>query len=251
MTFSGIHAETGKGTTNSYHYIITEEFSHDTGAFTQGLVMYDGFLYEGTGIRGKSAIRKIRLETGEVLQNRALPDQYFGEGITILHDKLIQLTWRAGTGLVYDRDSLTLIRLFQYTGEGWGLTHDGKHLIMSNGSEKLSFLNPDTFHKEREIIVTDNGRLITRLNELEYVGGMIYANVWRTDTIALIDPQTGNVTGWIHLEGLSRRAGGDRAVKTLNGIAYNSEKKRLLVTGKLWPKIYAIELVPVHSKKGY
>jgi glutamine cyclotransferase len=177
-----------------------------------------------------------------------LPDRFFGEGITVFGDKLIQLTWRSGSGFVYDKWTFKLLRTFHYTTEGWGITHDGKRLIMSDGTEHLYFLNPETFRVTGHIEVIDNDSPITRLNELEYVRGEIYANVWRTNNIAIINPESGRVKGWIDLESLSHLAGGDKAVKTLNGIAYDSEKERLFVTGKLWPKIYEIDLIPPRVK---
>jgi glutamine cyclotransferase len=226
-----------------YSYKITNTYPHDSEAFTQGLVAHDGFLYEGTGIRRRSTIRKTELSTGDVLQSHTLPDSLFGEGITIFGNELIQLTWRSGTGFVYDKRRFVLLRTFHYTTEGWGITHDGKRLIMSDGTAVLYFLNPETFAVTGKVTVRDNKGPVTMLNELEYIRGDIYANVWRTHTIAIIDPETGRVRGWIDLEGLSRDAHGDTTLKTLNGIAYDEKTNRLFVTGKLWPKTYEIELV--------
>ncbi|UCD36362.1 MAG: glutaminyl-peptide cyclotransferase [Nitrospiraceae bacterium] len=226
-----------------YTVKIVNEFPHDRLAFTQGLVIDNGSLYEGTGLRGRSGIRALDLSTGTVIQEHVLPVDFFGEGITVFNNRLIQLTWRSGTGFVYDRDTFRPLDTFSYTGEGWGITHDGKQLIMSDGTEQLTFLNPATYQVTERISVHDRGRPVTMLNELEYIGGAVYANVWRTDTIAVIDPGSGRVTAWIDLEELSRQAGGDRMVRTLNGIAYDKEKDRLFVTGKLWPKLYEIEIV--------
>ena len=227
-----------------YSYKIINTYPHDSKAFTQGLVVHEGFLYEGTGIRRRSTIRRTELSTGEVLQSHTLPDSLFGEGITIFGNELIQLTWRSGTGLVYDKRSFSLLRSFHYDSEGWGITHDGKRLIMSDGTAALYFLNPETFAVTGKITVRDKKGPVTMLNELEYVQGRIYANIWRTHTIAIIEPETGRVRGWIDLEGLSRHAGGDTTLKTLNGIAYDEKTNRIFVTGKLWPKMYEIELLP-------
>jgi len=227
-----------------YSYKIINSYPHDSNAFTQGFVAHEGFLYEGTGIRRRSTIRRTELSTGEVLQSHTLPDSLFGEGITIFGNELIQLTWRSRTGLVYDKRSFSVLRTFHYDSEGWGITHDGKRLIMSDGTAALYFLNPETFAVTGKITVHDKKGPVTMLNELEYIRGDIYANVWRTHTIAIIDPQTGRVRGWIDLEGLTRHAGGDTTLKTLNGIAYDEKTNRMFVTGKLWPEIYEIELHP-------
>lgn len=228
-----------------YAYRIVNIFPHDVQAFTQGLVFDEGSLYEGTGLSGKSELRRIKLDTGELLQSLKLQDRYFGEGITVFGDRLIQLTWRAKTGFVYDKNSFVLIRTFHYTTEGWGLTHDGKRLIMSDGTAYLYFLDPETFQRTGQIAVNDDQGPVTRLNELEYIRGEIYANVWQTNNIAIINPDTGRVKGWVDLGNLSRLAGGDKTVKTLNGIAYDKKHNRLFVTGKLWPRLYEIELIPL------
>jgi len=220
-------------------------FPHDIQAFTQGLAFDEGSLYEGTGIRGKSALRRIKLDTGELLQEFKLQNRYFGEGITVFGDTLIQLTWRSKTGFVYDKKNFGLIRTFHYTTEGWGLMHDGKRLIMSDGTAFLYFLNPETFERTGQMEVKDDEGPVTRLNELEYIRGEIYANVWQTNSIVIINPDTGRVKGWLDLGNLSQLAGGDKAVKTLNGIAYDKENNRLFVTGKLWPRLYEIELIPL------
>jgi glutamine cyclotransferase len=230
---------TGAG---SYSYEIVKTYPHDPKAFTQGLVFQGGYLYEGTGLYGKSSLRKTVLESGEVVQRFNLSARLFGEGITIVQDTLIQLTWRSHIGFVYERDSFKLIRIFQYPTEGWGITYDGKQLIMSDGTEHLYFLNPETYEISGKVSVYDDNGLITKLNELEYIKGLIYANVWQSSRIAIIDPLTGQVNGWIDLQELVRSAGGNNTTKTLNGIAYDQESDRLFITGKMWPDIYEIQL---------
>jgi glutamine cyclotransferase len=238
----GVPASTGA---SHYSYRIIKKYSHDTGAFTQGLFFADNALYEGTGLKGKSEVRKINIETGRVLKVFKLPDSYYGEGLAGFGDRMIQLTWKSRTGFVYDRDSFQIIKTFRYFSEGWGLTYDGQRLIMSDGSANLYFLDPETFKRTGHINVHYRKMPIMNLNELEYVRGMIYANIWKTDIIAVIDPDTGRITGWINLEQLTRQSGGDREIKTLNGIAYDSKNDRLFVTGKLWPYLYEIKLVPL------
>ncbi|UCC23683.1 MAG: glutaminyl-peptide cyclotransferase [Planctomycetota bacterium] len=225
-----------------YGYKVVNEYPHDKRAFTQGLVFEDGFLYEGTGLEGRSTLRKVELETGKIVKGRRLADEYFGEGITIYGDKIIQLTLRAKVGLVYDKESFEPSGRFKYPTEGWGLTHDGKNLIRSDGTSTLYFLNPETFEQTGRIEVTDGDGPVSGLNELEYVQGQIYANVWRTDRIARIDPKTGRVTGWIDLAGLLGTDARGQLVDVLNGIAYDAENDRLFVTGKLWPRLFEIEL---------
>lgn len=201
----------------------------------------NGVFYEGTGLNGQSTIRKVKLETGEVLQRRPIPREHFGEGITLLGKTLYQLTWQSGLAFSYDGDSFTPKRQFTYRGEGWGLTHDGSSLIMSDGTDELRFLEPTTFKEQRRLRVTAVGRPVRELNELEYVKGEVFANVWQTDYIARIDPKTGRVTGWIDLRGLltpRERVSTD----VLNGIAYDAAGDRLFVTGKLWPRVFEIKL---------
>jgi len=226
-----------------YRYKVVRSYPHDRQAFTQGLVYLNGFFYEGTGQLGQSTIRKVRVETGEVLQIRPIDARYFGEGIVIWKDSLVQLTWQHGIGFVYDRDTFQPKRTFSYTGEGWGFTHDGTRIIMSDGTAALRFLDPDTLKETGRLTVRDGSRPVAHLNELEFVKGEIYDNVWQTAPIAQIDPKTGRVTGWIDLRGLldPREAAG---VDVLNGIAYDAEKDRLFVTGKLWPKVFEVQLVP-------
>ena len=234
---------TTPGTIPFYTYKIINVYPHDRNAFTQGLVFENGFLYEGTGLRGRSTLRRVELETGNILQLRKIPEQFFGEGITILEDKIIQLTWQSNVGFVYDKQSFELLREFSYPTEGWGITHDGEHLIMSDGTSILYFLDPVTFDETSRIQVSDNNIPVPRLNELEYVNGEIYANIWQTERIARISPHTGNVVGWIDLKGLLSPEDRNGAVDVLNGIAYDSKEDRLFVTGKLWPKVF--EIVPV------
>lgn len=227
----------------TYTYTVVNAYPHDPGAFTQGLVYADGVLYESTGLYGRSSLRRVALETGEVLQQRDLPAEYFGEGLALFDDRLIQLTWQNNTGFVYDATSFELQQSWRYPTEGWGLTHDSTHLIMSDGSATLRFLDPVTFKVQREVLVTDGSRPVVRLNELEYVNGEVFANVWQTDWVVRIDPQSGRVLGWIDLGGLltpEERQGTD----VLNGIAYDAQSDRLFVTGKLWPKLFEITLVP-------
>lgn len=222
---------------HTYTYKVINAYPHDKEAFTQGLVFDNGYLYEGTGIKGASTLRKVQLETGDVVQLHQLSKQFFGEGITIYQDKIIQLTWRSKVGFVYDRQSFRLVRRFRYPTEGWGITHDGKRLIMSDGTAILYFLDPETFKKIGHILVHDAHGPVSNLNELEYIRGEIYANVWNKNLIVRISPQTGTVVGWIDLGGLRRWNG------VLNGIAYDAEHDRLFITGKLWPYIYEIKLI--------
>ena len=236
--------EANSATSEFYTYKIVNTYPHDPNAFTQGLVYEDGYLYEGTGLQGASTIRKVELETGKVLQIYHLPDQYFGEGITIFDDKIIQLTYLKQTGFEYDKKTFKLLRDFSYKTEGWGLTHDGKHLIMSDGTPVLSFLDPETFELVSRVLVYNRGILQEYLNELEYINGKIFANIWQTDEIAIIDPKSGVVTSIIDLEGILKERDIHGQIDVLNGIAYDAKKKRLFVTGKFWPKLFEIKLVP-------
>jgi glutamine cyclotransferase len=227
----------------TYSATILNTYTHDKDAFTQGLAFNNGALYEGTGLYGKSSLRKVDLETGKVLQVYRLPSAYFGEGITIWGDTILQLTWQSNIGFVYDRNSLEVLRDFTFETEGWGITHDEKRLIVSDGTSTLHFLDADTFRTTGHIQVHDNDTLVENLNELEYVNGQIYANIWPTDSIAMIDPHSGRVAGWIDLSGILLPQVDNAPVDVLNGIAYDVTNGRLFVTGKLWPRLFEIELV--------
>jgi len=224
-------------------YMVVATYPHDPGAFTQGLIYRDGVLYESTGINGQSSVRQVRLETGEVIRQRDVDAAYFGEGLADWGDRLVQLTWRSHIGFVYDLASFTPVRSFTYPGEGWGLTGDGQRLILSDGTPALRFLDPTTFAEIGRVTVTDAGRPIVSLNELEMVRGELYANVWQTDRIVRIDPDSGRVLGWIDLSGLLAPADRAQPVDVLNGIAYDEAGDRLFVTGKLWPKLFQIRVV--------
>jgi glutamine cyclotransferase len=223
-------------------YQVVRAYPHDPKAFTQGLAFADGFLYEGTGQQGESTLRKVKLENGEVVQIRKLEDRYFGEGITLIGDTIVQLTWQSNVGFVYDRTSFERTRTFNYAGEGWGLAFDGTRLVMSDGTETLRFLDPKTLKETGRLVVKDGGRPVTQLNELEFVKGEIYANVWQSDRIARISPRTGDVTGWIDLRGLLTPQESAN-VDVLNGIAYDAAADRLFVTGKWWPKLFEIRVI--------
>ncbi len=227
-----------------FDYKIVNIFPHDDKAFTQGLAFYKGMLYEGSGRYGKSELTQRRLESKEPIMTYKLPPSLFGEGITIYKDNIIQLTWRAGVGFVYQLSDFQLLKSFSFSTEGWGITSDGNTLIMSDGSDTLYFLEPGSFKEIIRVKVSDNNSPVTRINELEYIQGKIYANIWKTGRIAIIKAESGIVEGWINLEKLVHQAGGDNNYKTLNGIAYDKENDRLFVTGKLWPEIYEIKIVP-------
>jgi glutaminyl-peptide cyclotransferase len=226
----------------NYGYRVMNTFPHDPTAYTQGLVFRDGFLFEGTGKHGQSSLRRVELESGRVVQSHSLARELFGEGITIFGDRIYQLTWRNGIAIVYDKESFRELKRLRYEGEGWGLTDDGTHLIMSDGSATLRFVDPEDFQVVRRLLVHSQGRRVDQLNELEYINGEIFANIWYRDHIARISPKTGEVTGWIDLRGLwpKRRDRDD----VLNGIAYDAENDRLFVTGKNWPRLYEIQLAP-------
>jgi glutamine cyclotransferase len=236
-------------------YRVVHSYPHDAKAFTQGLVYADGHLYESTGLKGHSSLRMVDVETGRVLQELPVPGQYFAEGLAAWGSTLVQLTWTSQTAFVYDRFSFRQLRTLAYTGEGWGLTADGKELILSDGTAELRFLDPATFHELRRITVKDHGRPVKELNELEFVKGEIYANVWYSDRIARISPATGKVLGWIDLSGLLPSAERTDRDAVLNGIAYDPAHDRLFVTGKLWPRLFEIKVISSagksspHSKK--
>jgi len=226
-----------------YTYEVVHVFPHDRSAFTQGLEYHGGFLYESTGLNGRSSLRKVRLETGEVVQQINLLPEFFGEGITLLHDEIYQLTWQSEVGFVYGLRDFRLLRRFSYAGEGWGLTNNGREIFMSDGSASLRVLEAGTFREKRRIKVHDGAHPIEQLNELEVVEGEIFANVWQTDRIARISPETGDVVGWIDLAGLLSPMYLVEPGAVLNGIAYDPAQKRLFVTGKLWPNLFEIRLV--------
>jgi glutaminyl-peptide cyclotransferase len=231
-----------------YGYRVVHVYPHDTSAYTEGLFYKDGYLYESTGEAGESTVRKVELATGKVVQRHDVPAQYFGEGIVDWHDHLIQLTWKDQLGFVYDLEHFQQQRTFQYPGEGWALTRDDKHLYMSDGSPVLRILDPETLATVGSIMVTDDRNPVLNLNELEWVKGEIYANVWMTNRIARIDPTTGHVKGWIDLTGLFDNSKlPDPGNDVLNGIAYDARQDRLFVTGKRWPKLFEITLTGPHT----
>jgi glutaminyl-peptide cyclotransferase len=226
----------------SYGYRVVKAYPHDPEAYTQGLIFRDGFLYESTGRNGRSSLRKVKLETGEVLQQVRLDSKYFAEGLASWRRRLIQLTWQSNVAFVYDAATLSVENTFSYSGEGWGLTDDGSRLIMSDGSDTLRFLDPATFRERARLNVRDGGTPVRNLNELEFVKGEVYANIWHTDRIARISPDSGRVVGWIDLSGLLPRVYQLEAEAVLNGIAYDATGERLFVTGKLWPRLFQIQL---------
>jgi glutamine cyclotransferase len=223
-------------------YRVIQAYPHDAQAFTQGLVYVDGHLYESTGLNGQSTLREDDLETGRVVKEISVSSRYFAEGLTNWGNTLIQLTWKAHVAFVYDRASFRLLRTIQYPWEGWGLTQDGRHLILSDGSDTLHFLNPESFAEVRSLRVTDHGKPVEELNELEYIHGQIYANVWMADRIARISPETGKVLGWINLKGILPAIELRSQDAVLNGIAYDAAHNRLFVTGKLWPRLFEIQV---------
>lgn len=227
-----------------YTFQVVHIFPHDRTAYTQGLAYHDGFLYEGTGLNGHSSLRKVRLETGEVIQRTDLSPEFFGEGITLFKNLVLQLTWKSQTGFVYTLNDFHVQRRFSYPGEGWGLTTNGRELFLSDGTAEIRVLDPGTFAEKRRLRVHDGSTPITQLNELEFVEGEIYANVWQTNRIARISPQNGRVLAWIDLTGLLSPVYRVEQDAVLNGIAYDSDRKRLFVTGKLWPSIFEIRLIP-------
>jgi glutaminyl-peptide cyclotransferase len=234
----------GRDAVAVYDYSVVNVYPHDPEAFTQGLVFRDGFLYESTGLNGRSTLRKVRLETGEVVNKRILDATYFAEGLTAWGNRLIQLTWKSNTGFIYDLETFVLQKTFRYSGEGWGIAHDGARLIMSDGTSKLRFLDPETLLETRQLVVVLNEKPVDNLNELEVVEGKIFANVWRSSEILIISPMTGRVTGRVDLRGLLSAAGRMQPVDVLNGIAYDARHKRLFVTGKLWKYLFEIRLKP-------
>jgi len=239
--FFGLPGTLGSGKSPVYQIEVINQFPHDTEAFTQGLVFVDGKLYEGTGQRGQSALRLLDLETGELLQRKNLERRYFGEGITILGDKIYQLTWVSNVGFVYDKESFTQLSSFYLPGEGWGITHDGEYLIVSDGSSYLRFLDPESLTEVKRIQVTDELGAVANINELEYINGEIWGNIWYQDYIVRIDPESGAVNSRVDLSGLYTARRNRDAV--LNGIAWDADNERLFVTGKLWPSLYEIKVL--------
>jgi glutamine cyclotransferase len=225
-----------------YSYEVVESYPHDPRAYTQGLVIYDGTLYESTGQYGESSLRKVELKKGKVKKKLDVPGQYFAEGMTILNRKIYQLTWQQGKCFIYDLKDFKLESEFAYEGEGWGLTNDGHLLILSDGTNQIRFIDPANFRVVRTVSVMENGQPLVDLNELEYINGEIYANVWKTDRIARIDPRTGRILAWIDLSGLRPQETMSNGENVLNGIAYDTDHDRLYITGKRWPKLFEIRL---------
>jgi len=224
---------------------ITAQYPHDPAAFTQGLLIDNGVLFESTGRYGQSMVRRVALESGRVLQSTALDDVYFGEGLALAQGRLFQLTWKAGIAFVYDPDTLKRIDRFDYRGHGWGLTWDGQHLVMSNGSAMLQLIDPADFSVTDVIRVKENGRPLDQLNELEYVDGEILANVWHSDRVVRIDPNSGRVIGWLDAQALRAALPDKRAnINVLNGIAWDAANRRLYLTGKNWPRLFEIAWPP-------
>ncbi|WP_176590754.1 glutaminyl-peptide cyclotransferase [Sphingobium sp. EM0848] len=224
------------------HWKLVKTWPHDPGAFTEGLFFHDGALYESTGLEGQSDIRKVDLKTGKTLKRRIIPRPYFGEGIVNWKDRLISLTWRHRQGFVWKLNDFSPISDFRYEGEGWGLTQDGRSIIMSDGSPQLRFLDPEKLTEERRITVTWNGRPVERLNELEYVKGEIWANIWYDSHIVRIDPRTGAVIDWLDITPLIKDSGARESDAVANGIAYDAKGDRLFVTGKNWAKLFEIRM---------
>lgn len=218
---------------------VVARYPHDPNAFTQGLIFRDGYLYESTGRRGQSSLRKVDVSTGRVEQFRPLAPEYFGEGLTEFDGRLIQITWESGVGFVYDLSDFSVLERFRYEGEGWGLTHDGDQLIMSDGTSTLRFLDPNDFSLVRQVDVTFEGMPVGNLNELEYIDGLVWANIWLEEVVARIDPASGEVRGWIDLSALYPAALRDSDA-VVNGIAYDEANDRIIVTGKLWPAVFEI-----------
>ncbi len=227
-----------------FNYRVEQVYPHDTHAFTEGLLFLNGVIYESTGLLGESSLRRVDLLTGKTEQRLDLAPEYFGEGLAALGGRLYQLTYKSGKAFVYDLKSFKLEREFRYSGEGWGLATDGASLLMTDGSDQIRFIDPATFETRRTLHVTEQGRPVDQLNELEWVKGEIFANVWKTQRVACIDPATGVVRAWVDLSGLLSAADLTPNLDVLNGIAYDPEGDRLFVTGKFWPKMFQIKIVP-------
>jgi glutaminyl-peptide cyclotransferase len=227
-----------------YTFEVVRQFPHDASAFTQGLAYHDGYLYEGTGIEGHSSLRQVRIETGDIIRRVELPPEFFGEGITVLENKVVQITWLSHTGFLYNLSDFHLLRRFSYVGEGWGVATNGRELFLSDGTSEIRVLDPHTFAERRRLRVHDGVTPVVELNELEWVEGELFANVWHTDRIARISPQTGAIVGWVDLAGILSPVYHLGPEAVLNGIAYDAKRKRLFVTGKLWPTIFEIKIIP-------
>jgi glutaminyl-peptide cyclotransferase len=223
-------------------YEVVRTYPHDPKAYTQGLVYQDGFLYESTGLHGQSSLRKVNLETGAVIKEVDLAPRFFGEGLALYKDRMFQLTWQSKIGFIYDLGSFNKVGDFSYVGEGWGLTHDGSSLIMSDGTDKLRYLDPETQKARRDLKVRNGDQPLFALNELEFIKGQIYANVYQTERVARIDPDSGRVVSWVDLSGLLKAEDRKKSVDVLNGIAYDAGRDRIFVTGKLWPKLFEIRV---------
>jgi glutamine cyclotransferase len=234
--------------TPEYGYKVIHVYPHDPNAFTEGLEFRAGFLYESTGLEGRSWLRKEKVETGQVVQQIDLDPQYFGEGITIFNQQIVQLTYKTEIGFVYDQSSFRVKRTFNYSGEGWSLTNDGEHIYMDDGTSQIRVWDPITLQEKRRITVHDRGQPVKNVNELEWVRGEIYANIWQKDVIARISPADGRVLGWIDMTGILPAAERTGSEDVLNGIAYDALGDRLFVTGKQWPKLFEIKVVPLHRK---
>ena len=236
------NADAAAGQVPVYTYEVVNTYPHDPAAFTQGLVFDGGALLESTGLEGHSTLRRVELQTGRVLQKVDVPRFFFAEGMTLFGGKIYQLTWKGEKGFIYDPQTFQKTGEFTYTGEGWGLTHDADSLILSDGTNQIRFLDPSTYKVKRTISVFDQGQPLKEINELEYVKGEIFANVWHDDRIVRIDPQTGRINGWVDLSGLLKPGEVTDEEAVLNGIAYDERGDRLFVTGKLWPKLFEIRL---------
>lgn len=229
--------------TPEYTYNVVNIYPHDRNAFTQGLEYHEGVLYEGTGLNGRSSLRQVQLKDGSVERRVDLDPQYFGEGITVVRDEIFQLTWQNGVGFVYGVKDFHLRRRFTYRGEGWGLTNNGTEIYMSDGTSQIRVLDPTNMTERRRIDVRHDGAPVQHLNELEFIEGEIWANIWQSDRIARISPATGRVIGWVDLKNILNPLFAN-SVDVLNGIAYDPARKRIFVTGKLWPNLFEIRVLP-------
>jgi glutamine cyclotransferase len=237
-----IPAATSSGSAKQILYDVVNSYPHDSRAFLQGLVWHEGGFYESTGQYGRSTLRRVEFPSGKVVKSVSLDSSIFAEGLALVGDRLVQLTWQTQRGFVYDRETFKLIREFTYNTEGWGLAYDGKNLILSDGSDSLTFINPETFEPVRKLAVKWNGRPVTEINELEFIEGEVWANIWHRDQIIRIDPATGNVNSYLDMKGILPPDERRDPEAVLNGIAYDPAEKRIFISGKLWPKIFEIKL---------